>query len=303
MSKKIILVATDCAADSAKLMRFVIEQLEMRGINTTRYDPGRRYFETLHTTVRFVYDYNDPRLDGILADALFGREELRDRLRWRTRTDACIENGHHGVVAYIMDVEKKFAAFNDMMSSGLSTVKFDPGKIYITTGRGGGKNFFTEEMRKLIESQADITNNLKGENTMNNVMNDLYRGRPAYLVTDNGRVPVRIDNITTSTGELPKFDGHMIYPMEAYVRNDVSTIASLFQKRMPSIKNVHFSGPVTVVIWDDGTKTMVRCTNEDIDYEKGLAMAISKKLLGTNASGSNYYDVFKKYLPQAETEV
>lgn len=274
MSKKIILVATDGAADSAKLMRYVIERLETQGISTARYDPGRRYFETLHTTVRFVYDYNDPRLDGIRADALFGREELLDRLRWRTRTDACIENGHHGTVAYIMDVEKKAAAecvlkngAKDILSSSLSTVTVDYGQISLPIVRYNGGSTLSSALNECLEN----LHILKGENTMNNVMNDLY--------------------------------GHMISPMEAYVRNDVSTIASLFQKRMPNIKNVHFSGPVTVVIWDDGTKTMVRCTNEDIDYEKGLAMAISKKLLGTNASGSNYYDVFKKYLPQAETEV
>jgi hypothetical protein len=73
------------------------------------------------------------------------------------------------------------------------------------------------------------------------------------------------------------------------------------RRRLPGIKTVHFSGPVTAVIWEDKTKTLVRCKDgEEPDYEKGLAMAIAKKALGTNKSGSNYYDIFKKWLPKNE---
>ena len=66
------------------------------------------------------------------------------------------------------------------------------------------------------------------------------------------------------------------------------------------IKNVIFSGPCTIVQWSDGDKTIVRCENEDFDKEKGLAMAIVKKLFGTNESKSNYNDIFKKWLPKEE---
>ena len=66
------------------------------------------------------------------------------------------------------------------------------------------------------------------------------------------------------------------------------------------IKDVIFSGPCTIVLWKDGTKTIVRCENEFFDREKGLAMAICKKVLGTNNSGSNYYDIFKKWCSEEE---
>lgn len=87
-----------------------------------------------------------------------------------------------------------------------------------------------------------------------------------------------------------------------YLINDIEQTAKLVNVRketktmIPKIKKVHFSGPVTTVIWEDGTKTQVRCENEDFDPEKGLAMAISKKVLGTNKSGSNYYDEFNKWI-------
>lgn len=68
--------------------------------------------------------------------------------------------------------------------------------------------------------------------------------------------------------------------------------------RSSAIKKVIFNDPATIVIWTDGTKTIVKCDGEKFDKEKGLAMAICKKLLGTNSSGSNYYEVFKKWIPE-----
>ena len=64
------------------------------------------------------------------------------------------------------------------------------------------------------------------------------------------------------------------------------------------IKNVIFNDPATIVFWADNTKTVVKCGENDIyDPEKGLAMAVAKKYLGTNKSHSNYMDEFKKWLP------
>ena len=64
---------------------------------------------------------------------------------------------------------------------------------------------------------------------------------------------------------------------------------------LPAIKKVIFNDPATIVIWADGTKTVVKCDCELYDPEKGLAMAISKKALGNNG---NYYETFKKWVPE-----
>ena len=77
---------------------------------------------------------------------------------------------------------------------------------------------------------------------------------------------------------------------------------SLFIADKAEIKDVIFNGPATIVFWSDGTKTVVRCENEDFDKEKGLAMAICKKFLGTNKSKSNYNDIFKKYCVEGTTK-
>lgn len=73
---------------------------------------------------------------------------------------------------------------------------------------------------------------------------------------------------------------------------------NLFTIGTPEIEGVIFHGPCTIVKWSDGDKTIVRCKIEDFDKEKGLAMAICKKMMGTNKTKSNYYDVFKKWLPE-----
>lgn len=66
---------------------------------------------------------------------------------------------------------------------------------------------------------------------------------------------------------------------------------------MNMIKNVIFNDPATIVIWADGTKTVVKADGEHFDPEKGLAMAISKKFFGNKGY---YYDLFKKWLPKEE---
>lgn len=72
------------------------------------------------------------------------------------------------------------------------------------------------------------------------------------------------------------------------------------RNRLPSIKQVIFHDPATIVYWTDGTRTVVKCQDGDIyDPEKGLAMAISKKALGNKY---NYCDVFKKWLPEDEVK-
>lgn len=64
---------------------------------------------------------------------------------------------------------------------------------------------------------------------------------------------------------------------------------------IPEIKSVIYNDPATIIFWEDGTKTVVKCKNEKFDPEKGLAMAFLKKMLGNKG---NYYNIFKKWLPE-----
>lgn len=65
---------------------------------------------------------------------------------------------------------------------------------------------------------------------------------------------------------------------------------------LPEIKNVYFNNSVTVVLWNDGTKTIVKCQKGDTySKETGLALCISKKALGNKG---NFNDIFKKWIPE-----
>ncbi|NLC40651.1 MAG: hypothetical protein GX763_07020, partial [Clostridiaceae bacterium] len=60
------------------------------------------------------------------------------------------------------------------------------------------------------------------------------------------------------------------------------------------IKKVIFNNPATIVLWQDGTKTVVICQEGDTySKELGLAMCISKKALGNKG---NFNDIFKEWV-------
>lgn len=84
--------------------------------------------------------------------------------------------------------------------------------------------------------------------------------------------------------------------MEQAKKNDIVK----FGMCSVSIRKVIFNDPATVVLWSDGTKTVVKCGPEDkFDTEKGLAMAIVKKMAGNDNS---FHKVFKQYTKKKKKE-
>ena len=59
------------------------------------------------------------------------------------------------------------------------------------------------------------------------------------------------------------------------------------------LTKVIYNNPATIAFWEDGSKTIVKVQDGDtFDKEKGLAMALLKKLLGNNG---NYYKEIKRW--------
>ncbi len=88
-----------------------------------------------------------------------------------------------------------------------------------------------------------------------------------------------------------KLEGPIILK-EGGIAYTVNTDAEKFWGERPEISNVYFNDPVTVVLWKDGTKTLVKAIDEPFDKEKGLAMAIAKKSMGNKG---NYFNEIKKW--------
>lgn len=137
------------------------------------------------------------------------------------------------------------------------------------------------------------------------------------LIMKNGtKIPVTIDYIETTADTFPKFEGHITgtarvsYRSLDDIRNDAEVPRNIYRNilnstygigslRIPEIKNVIFNNPATIVFWEDGTKTVVKCQDGDeFDPEKGLAMAIAKKAYGNKGS---YCNKLKKWLPKEES--
>lgn len=98
-----------------------------------------------------------------------------------------------------------------------------------------------------------------------------------------------------------------------YCKHDVETTEKMYdimnrrieemknRKYIPEIKDVIFNPPATIVLWRDRTKTVVKAQEgESFDPEKGLAMAICKKLYDNKGSFNN---VFHKYIDKYEEKV
>ena len=130
-------------------------------------------------------------------------------------------------------------------------------------------------------------------------------------------LPAGKDDVTVLLLYKPYMSICDIYIKSKFIKNDFNN--KIFTSAIPSakqilnlykyysnysklcnleIKKVLYKNPATIVFWEDGSKTAVVCQkNDKYDPEKGLAMAILKKMNGNTGS---YYKLFKKWLPKEE---
>lgn len=118
-----------------------------------------------------------------------------------------------------------------------------------------------------------------------NAMNSTYGiTRPDFVYADTDAIKMAKDYICNDIG-LTKAAYEKLVEYRIHEK----------QRKSMEIEKVIFHDPATIVFWADGSKTVVKATNEEYDPEKGLAMAISKRALGDKG---NYYEVFKKHLKE-----
>lgn len=150
----------------------------------------------------------------------------------------------------------------------------------------------------VINSNLDEMHVPHYEATVKIELSDFWRAGDFSI--DPIEIKDAIDEIgrSTTTTSYPSFiavggrRNGKTYTLEKIINDEFKKLAKMF-----SISDVIFNGPATIVIWEDGSKTVVKAENEEFDPEKGLAMAISKKMLGNKY---DYYEVFKKYVGKYE---
>lgn len=99
---------------------------------------------------------------------------------------------------------------------------------------------------------------------------------------------------TLSAITAEKFTPHPNITDYALMDKDVYNFSSKKQSLKKfeidlQIKRIIFNGPATIVFWEDGTKTVVKISEDDIrdgkfDIYTGVSYAIAKKLFGTNSA-------------------
>lgn len=210
--------------------------------------------------------------------------------------------------------------------------------IYMSGARSGGKTMWLSNIAKSIEEDArnDVIERWLKNTPITPIK---LSGIPEFISDDLEDCEKGVPNTKlidpklyfqdTTTGEMKPYEGiksitpaypngyfdtdmamtreEMMKATERYCLNDVAVTEKLFKEEKimrfetckPTIKNVIFNDPATIVMWSDGTKTVVKCgENDSFDPEKGIAMCCMKKLLGTNKTGSNYLDKVNGYLKE-----
>ena len=121
--------------------------------------------------------------------------------------------------------------------------------------------------------------------------------RHGVLSIDGVVRSVAILDVEGAYGENPILKVEVLGPVE---RPDISPLVRYMERKKGKstfpIKKVIFNNPATIVMWNDGTKTVVKCQpGDEYNKELGLAMCICKKYFGNKG---NYNEVFKKFIPE-----
>jgi hypothetical protein len=115
------------------------------------------------------------------------------------------------------------------------------------------------------------------------------------LHLSNADIPVKIVEVESDGGT------RISSPMTTFkclVVNDDRIKINAPDRYRVEIDRVIFNKPATIVIWADGTKTVVKCQDGDVySKETGLALCIAKKALGNKG---NFNDIFHEWIPEEE---
>lgn len=139
--------------------------------------------------------------------------------------------------------------------------------------------------REFMETMENLINSPNQK-----LIGDLRGGYVYAADTDKPELMYAATEISKANRRATEAENHL----EAlkYAVNDVFGVAELHRKMALEIKKVIFNNPATIVLWTDGTKTVVKAKNEEFDPEKGLAMAIVKKAFGNKGS---YFNKIKRW--------
>lgn len=255
-------------------MHGVEEGLKERKIDITRIDNDRLVLETKYTRTAFIYDISQQPLNGVKADAIFGTGRYKEQLASYLKKHKPYDNDI-GLTDYIVKAELD-GKFREACEACDTTIRNS-----INTKIGKALREAADESIKEVHPKPLYPKQIYISTSQSTVKTSFMKEWERYL-HENGFF------------DYINMDCDITYNL--WRKTNMNNTPT--KKPLPDIKNVIFNNPATIVFWADGTKTVVQAIEGDIyDPEKGLAMAMCKKMLGNK---HEYYNTFKHWLKKCK---
>ena len=135
---------------------------------------------------------------------------------------------------------------------------------------------------------------------INRRVNEIYKERDTRMTSvkfndlakDLKELGVELETIRHAAGNKGcEIEGYF-YPEKYTIHRGREMCSVPITPKKPIPKKVIFSGPATTILWKDGTKTTVKCQEDDEwSPDMGIAMCYLKKMLGNKG---NYNNIFRQ---------
>lgn len=191
------------------------------------------------------------------------------------------------------------STFNEGYYAQVGDVVTYKGVEYIYTGINDGWKAFSETSQPNNKEENTMALEFRYLGTAQNALHDGAKGRSVFIrdrweSARNRDLVLKDDSLYCFIEDKNEWKKITSFEFDKTVK--YSSIPYGFMV----INKVVFNDPATIVFWKDGSKTIVKCgENESFDPEKGLAMAITKKAFGNQG---NYYNQIKKWLPEPKED-
>ena len=113
-----------------------------------------------------------------------------------------------------------------------------------------------------------------------------------YITMKNGGMLINSGGLSSAVSTGWSSEGNLVI------------YSSKFVSMYPEPNRVIFNDPATIVYWNDGTKTVVKCSdNEEFSEEFGLAMSFVKKMCPNRSKFLKYVEkAYRKPIPKEKTD-
>ena len=160
--------------------------------------------------------------------------------------------------------------------------------------------FTTADTTSLSSISNSITTNVNATYLADEIkrkLNQIY-GRSAIekmgsisfndLEKDLKEFGIELSTIRHSSGDIG-FEIEGYFNPDRYKIHRAKEMCSVpITPKTPIPKKVKFSGPATIILWEDGTKTVVKCQGDDVFNEyTGVLTCFAKKMFGNKANFNN----------------